>query len=118
MPSRPVGDLTLDSLASRFCYWQSADGMRYIFSQITSDDLASFSDCILLLASEQGDLPHMEWIGEIEDFASLAMTSHDKQELANLSIYVHLLAGSKEERQRVVEDLSHQPGKASCQIAA
>ncbi|SNY90802.1 hypothetical protein SAMN04515647_0975 [Cohaesibacter sp. ES.047] len=112
MPNRPVGDFTLDSLTSRFCYWQSATGNRYIFSQISQNDIASFENCVLLLAREGADHPRVEWIGDIADLSSDALANWADTDHQPLGIYVHLLSGSQEEQQKVIADLSDRVDRA------
>ena len=118
MAKRPIGDWSIDSLNNRFCYWQGDDGIRYLFSQISPNDISSFSECVLLLATEEEAHPHMRWIGEIEALSPLALKDVNIEDLAHLSIYVHLLAGSREERRKVITDLSHAPDKAACRLTA
>ncbi|WP_319532501.1 hypothetical protein [uncultured Cohaesibacter sp.] len=118
MIQRPVGDLTLDSLTNRFCYWQSSAGTRYIFSQISADDLATFKDCVLLLATEKDGQPTVQWIGDIADLSPRALQNADLEDLSTLGIYVHLLAGGDEQRQKVIADLSADAGKSQFRLSA
>lgn len=118
MPTRPVGDLSIDSLDRRFCYWQGAGGERYLFSQISIDDIANFSDCVLLLASEEASHPQIQWIGDIADLSPLTLNDMSPDALIHLSAYVHLLAGSKTERDSVMADLGRTPDRADCKISA
>nr|WP_321455612.1 hypothetical protein [uncultured Cohaesibacter sp.] len=114
------GDLIVDSLRNRFCYWQSENGNRYIFSQISLDDISSFENCVLLLASENEDKKHPElhWIGEISDLSPKSFCKIAPEKVDSLSVYVHLLAGSKHERQQVVRDLTRATGKELCYLCA
>ena len=118
MPSRPVGDLSIDSLHSRFCYWQGDGGERYLFSQISIDDIANFSDCVLLLASEQRTIPQIQWIGNIADLSPMTLNDVSPDMLVHLSAYVHLLAGSEVERESVMADLGKTPDRAEFKISA
>ena len=112
--TRPVGDLAIDSLDSRYCFWQGAGGERYIFSQISIDEIADFNDCILLLAIEQGTFPDIHWIGDVSDLTPMVLNDLCPDQLMHLSAYVHLLAGSKTERGQIIADLEadmDQPGR-------
>lgn len=108
----------IDSLSSRFCYWQGGNGERYLFSQISADDIPSFSDCVLLLATEFEGQPTMRWIGEIKDLSPVALRSVAPSDLEHLSVYVHLLAGSISERSQIIQDLSHQPDRSDFALSA
>ncbi|TLP46814.1 MULTISPECIES: hypothetical protein [Cohaesibacter] len=118
MSSRPKGDLAKDSLNSRFCYWQGSGEARYVFSQIALDDIASFSDCVLILASEESSHPQIQWIGAIEDLTPKVLSNMSDTALMHLSAYVHLLAGGEEERARVVSDLGEAPDRSEFKIPA
>jgi hypothetical protein len=120
MPLGAFGKFADDSLRNRFCYWQSESGARYIFSQIAPDDISSFEQCILLLATETNDdtPPQLRWIGEISDLSPNAFKDIAPTEIENLTVYVHLLAGSKRERQQVITDLSRDAGRETCLLRA
>lgn len=118
MSSKPIGDLAFDSLKSRFCYWQGSGDARYVFTQIAVDDINSFSDCVLILASEDGPHPEIQWIGHIDDLTPMALNGVSDQAVMHLSAYVHLLAGSGEECRRVVSDLGQTPGRSQFKIPA
>ncbi|WP_373235982.1 hypothetical protein [Cohaesibacter celericrescens] len=118
MASKPVGDLTIDSISNRFCYWQGDAGIRYLFSQIALDDISSFEDCVLLLATETGTQLNVQWIGEISDLSPLAFEDIASEDLKHLTIYVHLLAGNKDARQKVIADLGDDAGRAACLLSA
>nr|WP_321443073.1 hypothetical protein [uncultured Cohaesibacter sp.] len=118
MSSRPIGNLALDRLNNRFCYWQGSGEGRYVFSQIAIDDISSFSECVLILASEEGPHPQIQWIGMIEDLTPMALSDMSDSALMHLSAYVHLLAGGEEERARVVGDLGQSPGRSDFKIPA
>ena len=118
MYSGPIGDWVIDSLTHRYCYWQSATGNRYLFTRIASEDIANFKDCVLLLASEEGSHPRIHWIGEIADLSPMALRDMSEEEIAHLSIYVHLLAGNSDERQLVIYDLEREADKTACRLSA
>ncbi|WP_316863067.1 hypothetical protein [uncultured Cohaesibacter sp.] len=122
MISRPIGDFSIDSLTNRFCYWQSANGTRHIFTQISKDDIASFSDCVLLLATEKetGQQPDLEWVGEISDLSPMTLQHLEPEAVEFLTAYVHLLSGSPQERQEVIADLSGVAGagREACSLSA
>ena len=118
MRSRPIGNLLIDSLSNRFCYWQGEDGERYLFSQIPMDDIANFSDCVLLLATEENTNPKVHWVGEISDLTPMALRDISVGALAHISVYVHLLSGSKIERDRVIANLAIEAGRETCRLTA
>ncbi|SFO61606.1 hypothetical protein SAMN04488056_10980 [Cohaesibacter marisflavi] len=115
-----IGDFAVDSLRNRFCYWQSDSGNRYIFTQIPEDDISSFENCILLLATENADKlqPELKWIGEISDLSPLAFRDIAPEDVKDLVVYVHLLAGSEHERQQVIDDLARDAGREICLLSA
>ncbi|WP_319412812.1 hypothetical protein [uncultured Cohaesibacter sp.] len=120
MSLRAIGDFAVDSLRNRFCYWQSESGNRYIFSQIPKEDISSFEDCILLLATEKtgSQQPQLQWIGEISDLSPLAFRNIEPSQVKDLVVYVHLLSGSKTEREQVIADLSRDAGREICRLSA
>ena len=115
-----IGDFAVDSLRNRFCYWQSNSGNRYIFSQISEDDISSFENCILLLATVDAEMsaPQLKWIGEISDLSPLAFKDIAPSEINNVKVYVHLLAGSEQERAQVIQDLSSHADSEICLLSA
>ena len=118
MPTHPTGDWKIDSLSNRFCYWQSEEGTRYLFTQIGLEDLTSFSDCVVLVAFDNDTRPQVHWVGEIAELSPLAFQAMDPDDIENAGLYVHLLAGSADARKQVIRDLSREAGKEALRLCA
>ncbi len=108
-----------DTLANRFCYWQGSAGERYLFSQISLNELSSFTECVLLLTlEEEKSEPQIHWIGDISDLSPRAFSNLTACDFVNLNAYVHLLSGSQQARQRIISELSHKADKEACSLTA
>ena len=81
----------------RYVYWTGQSGRRHLFTAAGSGSIADFEDGVAL-AVDDG---HVAWAGEI---AALAVGSCGGR-FAQMSLYVHLLARSAEERRAIIEDL-------------
>jgi hypothetical protein len=80
----------------RFVYWRGLSGQRYLFSEVSAEELQDLENAIILIpADDQSRAP-----GYVGEALPDAMRARAK------SAYVHLLAASESERRRVVEDLS------------
>lgn len=119
IPKAKIGAISQNGLTNRFCYWQGDAGERFLFSQIEFWDLPNFTQCVVLLINEQDLQPNRQfWVGQIESLSSRIFSKVTELERQRLSVYVHLLAGSVHERQKVVHALSNQPDKAQCKLSA
>ncbi|MCT4656575.1 MAG: hypothetical protein N4A65_12260 [Cohaesibacter sp.] len=115
----PSPENRMESLSNRFCYWRGSKGDAYLFSQIPLQDLANFSNCIVLLAIEQTPTkPQLHWVGEIGTLTPQVFKDLTAQEFAHLGLYVHLLAGGQTEMQKIIGELSVYPDKKSCRLIA
>lgn len=119
MPSGFTHENGADDWIERFCYWQGTSGKRYLFTRINPEDLPSFSDCLILLAKERAEgNAQLHWIGEIKDLTPQAFRDLPNHQFGRLTTYIHLLARTQSERQKIVTDLSNQSGMEGWTLSA
>ncbi len=95
------------SFGKRFRYAVGASGRRYLFSEIAVSELTDFDDAVVILDGKPApDADKPIWIGarEAADDARAAL-SFARSAARATRAHIHLLAGSPDERRRVIADL-------------
>jgi len=92
-------------MAEQFRYWQGGSGRRYLFTEVPLDALRHYRDAILVL-TRQEDGRSVLWIGEIDQMNRWTNPWDRRQIRRADGAYVHFLAGNRDERRRVIDDIA------------
>jgi hypothetical protein len=84
-------------VAARFFYWSGRSGRRYLFSCTAGARIGDFEEGVAMAVSGES----IVWMGEVTALARMPLESAPRR----AAIFLHLLAGSAEERRVVIEDL-------------
>ncbi|WP_407049504.1 hypothetical protein [Methyloraptor flagellatus] len=101
MSARSIG------LGERFRYWSGASGRRYLFSSMSTaalDDLTNV--VVLLVATDMRGEHQVVWLGEIDGEGVRSGQPVGQAKDRPTRAYVHLLAGSDDERRAILLDLT------------
>ncbi|MCC2110915.1 MAG: hypothetical protein KDJ16_02655 [Hyphomicrobiales bacterium] len=95
------------SFGNRFRYAVGASGRRYLFSEVAVSELKDFDDAVIIL--DRKAAPETEkpvWIGAHDSADDRqGAISFAKWAARATRAHIHLLAGSPDERRRIIEDL-------------
>lgn len=95
-------------VATQFFYWSGRSGRRYLFSCTAGARIADFEEGVAMAVGGES----IVWVGEVTALARMPLESAPRR----AAIFLHLLAGTEEERRAVIDDL--QPRRDGCfQIA-
>lgn len=93
-------------LLDRYRYFDGKSGRRYIFTRMTASDLADCAGAVVIVPlqgkSAQGAAPV---IGEVDRNGKFHGLGAAKARRRYGDVFVHLLAGSAQDRKAVLDDL-------------
>lgn len=97
------------SFSEKFGYLKGASGRRYLFSAVALDDLPSFRDVVVVLSEKAAaGTRQVIWVGALDgepNDAERARRAFASWMRRAAEAHIHLLAGSHEERRRVIDDI-------------
>ncbi|HOV04789.1 MAG TPA: hypothetical protein PLJ34_01940 [Hyphomicrobiales bacterium] len=97
-------------LGDKFRYLKGASGRRYLFSSVDLDDLPTFRDVVVVLSEKSGSgTRQIIWVGALDgepNDAERARRAFESWMRRAADAHIHLLAESREERRRVIDDIS------------
>ena len=87
-------------VGGQFKYWSGTSGQRYLFSQISSEEVKNYEENLILITDTRNDT--VIWLGCVgaqseKNPMPIIKPCHEA--------YVHLLAEGSEERERAQNDL-------------
>ena len=96
------------ALGDKFHYMTGASGRRYLFSTVAVNELRDFDNAVVVLAGpcECGTRQSV-WVGALENGSGIDRLRRAFRNWLKRAerAHIHLLAGTSEERRRIIDDL-------------